>query len=61
MRNSRWKVASGDADFAPYLAGLPAASASGLDEEFGRRLREARAIGDGAHLRSSAAASSGTR
>ena len=41
MRDGRWKVASGDADFAPYLTGQPAASA----EMFLRFVEMARACG----------------
>jgi Domain of unknown function (DUF5655) len=41
MRDGRWEVASGDADFAPYLADQPAASA----EMFMRFIEMARACG----------------
>jgi hypothetical protein len=41
MGTSRWPVASSDAGFAPYLAGVPEASAA----IFGRFLGLARAAG----------------
>lgn len=41
MRTSRWKSASSDADFDPYLAGMPAASV----RMFRRFIESARACG----------------
>jgi hypothetical protein len=41
MPQARWPAASGDADFAPYLAGMPEASVA----MFGRFINLARATG----------------